>query len=90
MTPDEIRRSALDTIERQERFFKMSFFGAVAFEGLFLIAFLALMDLNNRTHTLLLVGTVATYTIVVLGLVALGAMANRNTARIIRAIEVSK
>jgi hypothetical protein len=37
-------------------------------------------------HTLLLIATVATYTIVALGLLALGANSNRNTARIIRAI----
>ena len=86
MTPDEIRQQALDTIERQERLYKIAFFGAVAIEGVFLVLFLFLMDLQNRTHTLLLVATVMSYTILALGLVALGAMSNRNTARIIRAI----
>ena len=86
MTPDEIRRNALDAVDRQERLYKLSFFGAVAIEGLFLVAFLALMDVHNRVHALLLIATVATYTIVALGLLALGANSNRNTARIIRAI----
>ena len=87
MTPDEIRKNTLDAMERQERLYKLAFFGGVAFEGLFLIAFLALMDLHNRTHALLLIATIATYTITILGLFALGALANRNTARVIRALQ---
>jgi hypothetical protein len=84
----EIRASALDRIERAERRYKVAFFGAVAIETLFLAGFLLLADLSNRTHLLLLVATVAVYTILALGLVALGSHVTRSTLRILKAIEV--
>lgn len=85
---DKVRASALDRIERSERQYKTAFFGAVGVELLFLPGFLLLADLSNRTHVLLLLATVATYTIVVLGLLALGSHVNRNTLRTLKAIEL--
>lgn len=58
-------------------------------EALALPVYLALADLGNRTHVLLLIATVATYTIIGLGLVALGAHVNRNTLRILRAVQLA-
>ena len=84
---DSIRTAALDRIERSARNFRLAFFAAAAFEGLFLIAFLAAADLHNRLHVLLLLATVGSYTIVVLGLVALGAHLDRGTLRALKAIE---
>ena len=52
-------------------------------------AMIALADLSNRTHVLLLIATVATDTIIGLGLVALGAHVNRNTLRILRAVQLA-
>ena len=86
MTPDEIRRSALDRIDKQERTFKLAFLGAAVIEALFFMLFFMLMDFHNRMHVLLLIATVSSYSIIVLGLVAIGAMGNRNAARVIRAI----
>ncbi len=85
---DEIRGAALDHIERSERHYKLAFFGAVGVETFFLAGFLLLADLANRTHLLLLLTTVATYTIVALGLVALGARVNRSTLRVLKAVEL--
>jgi hypothetical protein len=48
------------------------------------------MELNNRTHVLLLFAAIGTYTIVILGLVALGAHFNRGILRVLTAIELQK
>ncbi len=87
---DAVRGEALARIERGERNFKLAFFGAVAFEALFLIVFLLAADFSNRTHVLLLIATVGGYTVVVLGLVALGAHFSRGVARVLRAVELAK
>jgi hypothetical protein len=85
---DEVRAAALARIDRSERNFKLAFFGAFVVESLFVVCFLLLADLSNRMHLLLLISTVSCYTIVVLGLVALGAYVNRGIARLLKAIEL--
>jgi len=87
---DEIRNDVLARIERTERNYKLAFFSAVALEALFLMAFLFVADLSNRTHVLLLLGTVMTYSILALGLVALGAHVNRATLRVLQAIDAMR
>ena len=80
---------ALDRIDRAERRYKQAFLAAVAVEALMLPAYLVLADLGNRTHVLLLLASVATYTIIAIGLVALGAHVNRNTLRVLRAVQLA-
>lgn len=87
-TIDTIRRETLNRIDRAERNYKLAFAGGVLIEGLFFALFFWLADLSNRTHLLLLIATVATYTILLFGLVALGAHISRNTLRILKAIEL--
>lgn len=83
-----VRRTALARIERMERNSKLAFFGAALVEAAFLVCFFLLADLSNRTHVLILLATVAVYTILALGLVVLGAHMSRNTLRILHAIEL--
>jgi hypothetical protein len=83
-----VRRTALARIERTERNSRLAFFGAALVEVAFLIGFFLLADLSNRTHVLILLATVAVYTILALGLVVLGAHMSRNTLRILHAIEL--
>jgi Na+/proline symporter len=85
---DRIRGNALNRIEKSERQIKWILFGAFVFEGLFFLVFLLAMERGNRTHWLLLISTVGGYTIIVFGLVILGLFSNRNTARILKAIEL--
>ncbi len=85
---DGIRGATLDRIEKSERNYKLVFTGAAVVEGLFLASFLLLADFSNRTHLLLLIAAIAIYTILALGLVALGSYINRNTLRILKAIEL--
>jgi hypothetical protein len=85
---DRVRAAALARIDRTERNFKLAFFGAAIMESAFFVSFLLLADLTNRLHLLLLIATVGSYSIVGLGMFALGAHINRGLARILKAIEL--
>ena len=85
---DEVRAAALARVERSERNFKVAFFGAGFVETAFIVSFILLADLSNRMHLLLLISTVSCYSIVVLGLFALGAHVNRGVARVLKAVEL--
>ncbi len=87
---NDIRGAALDRIEKSERQFKWALFGAGVFEGLFLVTMLLAMERDNRTHWLFFIGIVGSYTVIVLGLVVLGTYVNRCTARVLKAIELSR
>ncbi len=83
-----VRKTALDRIDRSERHYKVTFFGAALIEVFFFAGFILLADFSNRTHVLLLITTVAIYSILALGLVALGVHINRNTLRVLNAVEL--
>ena len=85
---DGVRSEVLARINRSERNFKLAFLAGVAVEALFLVAFFLAADFSNRVHLLLLIATVGSYSIVLLGLVALGAHLNRGVLRILKAIEL--
>lgn len=85
---DGVRMTALDRIERSERHSKMAVSAAFVVEGSFLVGFFLLAELSNRTHVLLLLTTVAVYTILALGLMVLGSHVTRNTLRVLHAIEL--
>jgi hypothetical protein len=85
-----MRTAALDRIERSERNYKAAFWSAVVLEAGFLLAILFLADFSDRLHVLLLLATVAVYSILALGLVALGAHVSRCTDRVLKAIEWSQ
>ena len=85
---DEVRAAALARVDRSERNFKLAFVGALVIETAFILSFLLLADLSNRLHLLLLISTVSCYSIVVLGLFALGAHINRGVARLLKAVEL--
>jgi hypothetical protein len=83
-----VRSEALKRMERSERHYRIAFFSAVAVEGLFFLGFLLLANLRDPLHLLILISTVASYLIIILGLFALGAHVNRNTQTVLRAIEL--
>lgn len=85
---DAVRAAALARIDRSERNFKLAFLAAAIVESAFIISFVLLADLSNRLQLLLLIATVSCYSIVVLGLVALGAHTNRGIARVLKAVEL--
>ena len=85
---DRVRAAALARIDRTERNFKLAFLGAALLESAFFISFLLLADLTNRLHLLLLIATVGCYSILALGMFALGAHFNRGLARVLKAVEL--
>ena len=85
---DTVRAAALARVDRSERNFKLAFFAAGLVESAFIVVFLLLADFSNRLHLLLLISTVSCYSIVVLGLVALGAHINRGVARVLKGVEL--
>lgn len=85
---DAVRVAALARIDRSERNFKLAFMFVAIVEFAFLVSFVLLADLSNRLHVLLLISTVSCYTIVGLGLLALGAHVNRGIARVLKAVEL--
>ena len=85
---DTVRAAAIARIDRSERNYKLAFIAAGIVESLFVVSFLLLADFSNRMHVLLLISTVSCYSIVVLGLVALGAHFNRGLARVLKALEL--
>jgi hypothetical protein len=92
MTTDveSIRANTLKQIEKTESNYRLAFIAAAILEAAFLVGFLLLADLSNRIHVLLFISTIAVYGIMAIGLIALGVHVNRNTLRIIRAIEAAE
>jgi predicted membrane protein len=83
---DKARIDALAAIDRAERNFRYALIGGCAVEVALLTALLLLSDFKQRTHVLLIIGFVGSYSVVLMGLVALGAHVSRVAQRILRAI----
>jgi ABC-type Mn2+/Zn2+ transport system permease subunit len=85
--PKDIVTGVLDQMERHARRTKLAILGATAVEALLLAIALIAVDWSDRTHVLLFIFSVLGYTIIVLGLVALGAHVSRVGARIVAALD---
>ena len=80
---DSIREGVLARMERADRHVKLAIAGAVLVELVLFVVVLLLMDLDNRVERLIFVTSVLGYTILALGLAALGAHVSRSTSRIL-------
>ena len=92
MTPktvDNVREGVLHRLERQAAVVRTAMIGAAAVEALMLLAALRLIDWRDRTQVLIFVMSILGYTIVVLGLVALGAHVSRVGSRIVAVLEAT-
>ena len=85
---DQVRAAALERIDRSERNFKLAFFAAAVLELAFIVSFLLLADLSDRLHVLLLLATMGCYSIILLGLVALGEHINRSVGRVLKSLSL--
>jgi len=83
---DAARAEALSRIARSERWFRTAFFGGAVLELLFLVVLLLVADLSNRLDRLVVVATVGSYSLVLLGLVAVAAYLNRAVLRVLKAV----
>ena len=86
-TLGEIRADALERIVRSERWFKVAFLGGAIFELAFLAALLLTADMSSRLDRLVVIGAVGSYSLVLLGLVAVAAYLNRSVLRVLQAID---
>ena len=84
---DTIRQGVLDRIERHERNMHLAIIAAFVLETALIIIAFRLVDWGDRTQTIIVVMSALTYTIIVLGLVALGAHISRAVARVLLAID---
>lgn len=84
---EQLRANALAKIDRAERWFRLSLYGAVIFEGLFTAGILTFVDFHNQLHRLILCCTGVIYMPVILGLMALGAHVNRSTLRVLARLD---
>lgn len=84
---EKLRSTALAKIDAAERWFKLSLYGALLFEGLFTAGILYFADFRDRNHLLLLCCTGVIYMPVILGLVALGAHVNRSVLRVLARLD---
>ena len=84
---EKLRANALAKMDAARRWFYIALFGALSFEGLFLIGVLKFADLENRLHLLILCCTGLIYMPLFLGLLALGAHVNRCTLRVLARLD---
>ena len=84
---DRVREHVLDRMERSERVTKLAIFGAALLEVLLFAVAFRLVDWRDPLHKLLFVFSVLSYTILALGLIALGGHVSRSVARVLAALE---
>jgi hypothetical protein len=84
---DAAREGVLRKMERQASMIRLALVGAMAVEALMLIVALRLIDWRDKTHILIFVTAILGYTIIALGLAALGAHISRASNRIVAVLE---
>ena len=84
---EQMRANALKQMDRAQRYFKASLFGAVLFEALFTLGIIYFVNFRDPLHMLIVCCTGLIYMPVILGLVALGAHMNRNTLRVLARLD---
>lgn len=81
-------RAALDAADRRDRMARLALFGAALVEALLLAIALLVMDFDDRTHLLVFVLSILSYTTLALGLVVVGARSAAANARLLHAIQL--
>lgn len=84
---DEIVSDVLSRMDRHARMVRLAILAAAMVEGLLMVIALLKVDWTNETQVLLFLFAVLGYTIVALGMVALGAHVSRVGARVVAALE---
>jgi hypothetical protein len=86
-TISSIHTNILKQIDKNERNYKIVFVVVALIELAFLITFILLADFTNRTHILILLSTIAIYSISIFGIVALSIFQQKLSLKIILAFE---
>ena len=87
---DRMRASVLDRMEQSDRLVKGAILLGALFELLLFVGAFLLIDWDDRLQRLAFVLAVGGYTIVVLGLVALGGHMTRIGDRVLAALDVPR
>ena len=82
-----IRADVLDRMERNARLGRYAIMGAATVELLLLVLMIVLVNWHDRVQVLIVLVSILTYTIIVLGLAALGAHVSRVGARVVAALD---
>ena len=86
-TIDAAREGVLRKMERQASMIRLALVGAMGVEALMLGIALRLINWQDKTHILIFVTAILGYTIIALGLAALGAHISRTSNRIVAVLE---
>lgn len=89
MIHNDPRLSALAQADRSARNQRLFILAAAGIEAALIAAFLLLADFGNRTHALLFVSTIAVYSTVGAGLLALAARIDQSNHRVIEALRLA-
>jgi Na+/citrate or Na+/malate symporter len=84
---DTIREGVLTRMERADRMMRLAIFAGAAVELVLFAIAIYMVDWHNRVETLLFVFSVLSYTIIVLGMVALAAHVSRCVGRVLAAMD---
>ena len=84
---ERLQASVLDRMERADRLTKAAIIGAALVEAALIAIAIYLVNWSDRLQVLLFVFSILSYTIIALGLVALGAHVTRSVGRVLRALE---
>ncbi|MBY0230449.1 MAG: hypothetical protein K2W96_14285 [Gemmataceae bacterium] len=83
---DQAREAALARIDRAERNYKLGIVLVAAFEAVFGLAFLLLMDFRERSHWLMLLAAMLAYGVVLISVVNVGKYLTASTNAILQAL----
>ena len=89
-TFSSVHTNILRQIDSNEHNYKIVFGVVAIIELAFLITFILLADFTNKTHILILLSTIAIYSISIFGIVALSIFQQKLSLKIILAFEESK
>ncbi len=84
---DSVRERVLDRIERHERMMKLSIAGAALVEAAMLVVALLQLDFSVRFERAVFILFVLSYTVLLLGMAALGAHVSRVGERILAVLD---
>jgi hypothetical protein len=87
---ERVRGNVLDRIERFQRWIQWVFVAAALIELAFLAGMVLLTDFKDRVQVLIFISSIAVYTMLALGLMALGAHVSRCTERVLQAIDLTR
>ncbi len=87
---EEIRKSALESVDGAERRFKQFVILAAMCEAVLLTAFMLVMDRDVTLHWLILISSLLVYVTLSIGLVALGGYVRMNTLRVLTALDLGR